>query len=278
MRVLKEEEIKEICEKYKTGKWTQKLLSEQYHCHYATIKKVLKENNIPIVTHTRRKNLNLRDNFFECIDSEEKAYFLGLMLTDGNVYKTKKGLWQIGIELSIKDKDIIEAFKEVLNSNAKITYRKRDNTEMVSIKVYSEKMAKDLSKYGIIPNKTRNIKHLPNINKDFEKDFIRGMLDGDGAIYKSKMNNKEYNHITFCSYSYSICEDFQKICDSYLNEPNKAKILKDNGKEIYRVHYDDQNKVKQLVTVLYKDSNYYLTRKYILAKDIFEDKNEEDIV
>ena len=43
MRVLNEEEVKQICEKYSTGKWTQKLLAEQYHCHYATIKKVLKE-------------------------------------------------------------------------------------------------------------------------------------------------------------------------------------------------------------------------------------------
>lgn len=278
MRVLKEKEIKEICEKYKTGKWTQKLLSEQYHCHYKTIKKILKENNIPTITHTRRKNLNLKEDFFECIDSEEKAYFLGLMLTDGNVYKTKKGIWQIGIELSIKDKDIIEIFRKLLNSNAKITYRKRENTEMVSIKIYSEKMAKDLSKYGVIPNKTKLTKHLPNINKIFQKDFIRGMLDGDGAIYKRKGNNKEYNNITFCSYHYSICEEFKKICDSYLDEPNKTKISKDKGKEIYRVHYNKQSQVKQLVTVLYKDSNYYLTRKYILAKNIFEDKNEEDIV
>ena len=39
-----------------------------------------------------------------------------------------------------------------------------------------------------------------------------------------------------------------------------------------------QDTTKQLVTVLYKDSNYYLTRKYNLAKKVFESKNEEDIV
>ena len=162
----------------------------------------------------------------------------------------------------------------------KIRYRsgERKNTicNCAEIQINDQVFCTHLLNLGVVPRKSGK-EIMPNCN-GFEKDFIRGMLDGDGAIYKSKMNNKEYNHITFCSYSYSICEDFQKICDSYLNEPNKAKILKDNGKEIYRVHYNDQNKVKQLVTVLYKDSNYYLTRKYILAKDIFEDKNEEDIV
>lgn len=280
MRILKDKEIQEVCEKYKTGKWTQKLLAEQYHCNYATIKKVLEKNNIPIITHTKRGNLNLKEDFFENIDSEEKAYFLGLLFTDGNVHQMKKsGLWQISLELSIKDKDILETFKQLLNSNAKTTYRKRENTEMVAFRIYSEKMAQDLSKYGIIPNKTKATKHLPNVPFNLRKHFIRGMIDGDGAIYKSKYKvDKEYYHITFCSYNYSICEELQQICDSFLDEPNKAKILKDNGKEIYRVHYNNQYKVKQLVTVLYKDSNYYLARKYILAKDIFEDKNEEDIV
>ena len=136
-------------------------------------------------------------------------------------------------------------------------------------------MCLDLSKYGIIPNKTKKTKTLPDIPNEFKKDFIRGLIDGDGSIYQS---SNKYNHVTFCSYQYNICNQLQNWCDELINSKNKAKILKDKGKEIYRVHYNNQEQVKRLVTVLYKDSNFYLARKYSKAKAIFEDKSEEDIV
>lgn len=253
-----------------------KLLAEQYHCGVHIIKQALIANNIPIITRTRRCALNLKDDYFENINTEAKAYFLGFLFADGNVCCKKNGRKQVSLEVSIKDKDILDLFKKELNSDAKISYRKREHTETVSTRVYSEKMANDLAKHGIIPNKTKETKHLPNtIPISLMKHFIRGLIDGDGAIYKSQ---DKYWHITFCSYHFSICEELQKICDSCLDNPNKAKILKDKNQQIYRVHYNDQKKVKQLVTVLYKDSNCYLARKYALARDIFEDKSEEDIV
>lgn len=274
--IKNDKDIKDICEKYNNGNWTMKLLAEKYHCSSYVVKNILQDNGVEIKTHTRRFNLNFLDHYFENIDTEDKAYFLGLLLTDGNVHIIKKsGLYQISLELCVKDKDILDKFKKVVNSESKVSYRKRENTEMVCVRFYSEIMAKDLSKYGIIPNKTKKLKHLPILSKELMKHFIRGMIDGDGSIYQSC---GKYNHVTFCSYSYNVCNELQKICDGFIKEPNLAKILKDKGKEIYRVHYNDQTKVKQLVTVLYKDSNYYLARKYALAKNIFEDKNEEDIV
>lgn len=275
------EDIKNICNLYQNEHWTFKLLAEKYHTTRYVIKNIIVDNNIPINSHPRRKGLFLKDNFFEVIDSEAKAYFLGLLFTDGNVFNNHKWETNISLEIHVKDKTVLDTLKELLNSEAKISYRKRENTEMVSFRIYSNKMAQDLSKYGIIPNKTKLTKHLPNnIPKEFIKDFIRGMIDGDGGMYKhtDKKTNKQYNHITFCSYHKSICEELQKICDELIQDTNKAKILKDKDKEIYRVHYNNQRQVKQLVTVLYKDSNYYLPRKYALARDIFEDKSEDDIV
>ena len=45
---------------------------------------MLKENNVEKVA-WRKVNKNLKDDFFEVIDTEEKAYLLGLMTTDGYV-------------------------------------------------------------------------------------------------------------------------------------------------------------------------------------------------
>lgn len=275
--IKKQEDIQNICRLYIEQNWTQKLLAEKYHTTSYVIKNILLDNNIPIKTHTRRKGLFLKEDFFEVIDCEEKAYYLGLLFTDGNITlnEHKNCEAQISLEIHAQDKEILDKLKKLINSDAKISYRKRKNTEMVSFRIFSNKMAKDLMKHNVIPNKTKLAKHLSKyIPKEFIKDFIRGMIDGDGAIY----TNKGYHHVTFCSYQYSICEELQQICDELINDVNKAKILKDKGKEIYRVHYNAQKQVKQLVTVLYKDSNYYLARKYALARDIFEDKSEDDIV
>lgn len=53
-------------------------------------------------------------------------------------------------------------------------------------------MANDLAKFGIIPNKTYLTNHLPEVPKKFLKDFLRGLLDGDGSIYQeTKTKNIE---------------------------------------------------------------------------------------
>lgn len=42
-------------------------------------------------------------------------------------------------------------------------------------------MAKDLSKYGVIPRKTL-VSFLPTIDDQYMNHLIRGILDGDGSI------------------------------------------------------------------------------------------------
>lgn len=273
-RKFNEKDKDEICRLYIEEKWTQKLIYEKYHCSPQTIRNVLKERQVNIRSHPHMKDYKINEDYFNKIDSEAKAYFLGLLFTDGNVFiRNKSG--QISLEIHIQDKEILDKFKQEVNSNNTISYRKRRNTETVCFRISSYKMCLDLSKYGIIPNKTKKTKTLPDIPNEFKKDFIRGLIDGDGSIYQS---SNKYNHVTFCSYQYNICNQLQNWCDELINSKNKAKILKDKGKEIYRVHYNNQEQVKRLVTVLYKDSNFYLARKYSKAKAIFEDKSEEDIV
>ena len=52
-------------------------------------------------------------DFFENIDSEEKAYFLGFLMADGNVYVRKQSQPCIRLEISVKDLEILERFKVI---------------------------------------------------------------------------------------------------------------------------------------------------------------------
>ena len=82
------------------------------------LKEILKKNNII----PRNKSIANRiyfcdDNYFEKIDSKDKAYFLGLLMADGNKYKNT-----VRIELQEKDKSILELFKKYIEYEGNLTY------------------------------------------------------------------------------------------------------------------------------------------------------------
>ena len=66
----------------------------------STIRAIAQENNLKIKVgkpSRHEKNSNFRDDYFKKIDTEEKAYFLGLIYADGNVREHNGGYF-----LSIK--------------------------------------------------------------------------------------------------------------------------------------------------------------------------------
>lgn len=59
-------------------------VAQSLNCCKDTIKRRAQELQC-FVRPYRQKNRDINENYFEIIDSEEKAYFLGLLYTDGNV-------------------------------------------------------------------------------------------------------------------------------------------------------------------------------------------------
>ena len=234
--------------------------------------KYLKQLGIQAVNHQNVTKFN--ENIFDIIDTEEKAYFLGLMFADGNVALDKKRSPMISISLKVSDIKILQDFREILNMHSNLRYDKRKNKDCAILSFRSAHMAETLSKYGIIPNKTYKTKHLPQISSEFFHHFLRGLVDGDGSIYQEG-KSKKYR-IDYCSYRQSICEEFRELCNMFLIKKNTIKI--NNYGSAYHVRFNDQYSVKQLATVLYKDSKISLARKYSLAREIFEDNSEDDIV
>ena len=65
------------------------------------------------ITNTNRVNRRIRSDYFSSIDSPEKAYWLGLLFTDGSVdHYGHTG--RIRLQLQEQDIDILEKFKEDL--------------------------------------------------------------------------------------------------------------------------------------------------------------------
>lgn len=258
---------KEICDLYQTGHYNLKILADKYNTSRHIIKQILLENNIPIESYKiRHTNINLIENFFEIIDTEEKAYLLGFILADGCVDGN-----QLSIEINKKDIEILYMFKKAVNSTAKISERKRQGEILACTRVSSEKMILDLSKYGVVPNKTYITKKLPDIEEPFLHHMLRGFVDGDGWVIYNK--EKSLHVIGIVSYFRSTCEDFKNKCNSLL----KNKITRNvQGYKPCRFSCSAKKEVKELANILYGNANFYLTRKYNKAQEII--KLDEDIV
>lgn len=169
-----EQQQLEICELFKNT--TTRNIGKKFNCSKQTITRVLKQNNIKTYKTNRKYKMN--QNYFNKIDSNDKAYWLGLLTADGSV--TLKDA--ITISLQRNDKYLIELFSKYLNSS----YLIKDNESltksgktsyMSTLYMTSKIMTKDLRDLGLNHNKT--LKEIyPNIDDKYFSSYIRGLIDG----------------------------------------------------------------------------------------------------
>ena len=167
-------EDKLVIEKYNEVKNIKKV-AKSFGVSTRPIKRILDKNNI----HLTNRRYDVNHNYFEDIDCEEKAYWLGFLYADGCVRKSKSGS-QLVLKLSIKDEGHLYKFKENIESGHKINYSesnvitKKGNlstSKNCSIRVNSNKMIEGLIRQGCVPRKTFTIQ-TPNINDDLICLFI----------------------------------------------------------------------------------------------------------
>ena len=260
---LKENEIRLLEKLAKQGK-SIKEIAQEVGYDIKVIKRTAKENNI-LLKYTISPNF--KENFFENIDTEEKAYLLGLYFTDGRVRKDSRCElnYTIHMQLQARDLEMIEKIKDIFQVNNKIYHDKRNNKECYEISFSSRKMAQDLSKYGIVPRKTYETSHLPfeYIPDNLKIHFLRGLFDGDGGFSVDSSYSKDVS-FDFTSYYSSICEEFQKEIDELINKNNHNKIytnIKD-GAQRSRVSWRGKQQVLRILDILYENATIYLKRKH----------------
>jgi hypothetical protein len=185
MKRLTPEQKAEMIELYTSGQIkVPKKLDELYNIYPGSCYNLLKRRNL--IKYSVADQLRcFNENYFDTVESEKQAYFLGLIAADGTVSSAKN---TISITLKLEDGlDLLEELKTEINSTGKIcTYNdKRDDyvrRTMCMMQFTSMHTKKVLYELGISPNKTSNLCY-PKINKELDRHFIRGFIDGDGSFY-----------------------------------------------------------------------------------------------
>lgn len=213
-------------------------------------------------------HLTYNENYFEKIDSHEKAYWLGFIYTDG--YITEKTN-RFGMELNIKDMYHMQNFLNCLESNVKIRTRIRKNKfesqeqefiESCSFLINNKKLHDSLYNLGVLPNKSKIVQFPKEeiLKEEYQLDFIRGLIDGDGSIgLYNTSNGFKKPHVSLISASEKFINQIKKTLNKYNIDINITK-----NRSLFRLMSEKQETVFRLLDLIYKNSNENtrLKRKY----------------
>ncbi len=225
---------------------------------------------------TRTKKTCTRD-FFNVIDTEEKAYWLGFIFADGYISYSEKNMkkgqlattYCTGIKLKWSDREHLKKFNKSIRGNYKVFketshpdgFRKKI-TEAAKILVYSQQMYNDLNKY-FDRDKTYTAK-FPSIPENLMRHFIRGYFDGDGCF--------SFTDRTFDIEFLGASKDFHEGLANVLSKNNfkftiNSKINKYNT-EMYYIYINRNEDKCNFLKWIYEDCNIYLERKYKKYLDV----------
>lgn len=244
--------IAELITLYNQGN-TPAQIAELYGCYISNITRRLKKAGIVLkrdyskTRYSRENRHNIDINFFKVIDTEEKAYFLGLMYSDGSVSDNQ-------FYLKLNDEDVIVKFKDSLKCDYPIKHNEFPNYNYI-LQVSSKEMCKDLINLGCYKNKTKIIE-FPNIDKSLYNHFIRGFFDGDGCVRVGSTKGKCRFDIASASYNFII-----QLKNILTPIATHIGISKENKYDVWHLRCGGKQ-VQQILDWLYKDSTVYMQRKY----------------
>lgn len=248
-----------IIKMYEDGLSTEKI-GEVFKVTGNTIAKILRDSGVELRGLGRITKI-IHHDYFETIDNEYKAYFLGLMITDGSVVvpKTRKRSPSISLELQAQDKYIVELFEKEICGDSNTT--KINKAGNAAFRGASRKMAEDLAKYGVVPNKTFKT-YLPKIENSLMRHLIRGIFDGDGTVYTRKVDG----HLIFGFYGTNTL--LNQLKDYLIKEINISdnKIIDKKDCNVSMVYFSKKEDAKAFYDLIYSDATIYLKRK----KDKFD--------
>ena len=198
------------------------------------------------------------EDYFESIDTPDKAYILGFLLGDGNI---DKKFFRLSIKIHKRDREVLEYIKRQLKSDAPIS-ESRTRETMICLRISSYKLISDLSKCNMVPKKA-HIVRLPEIRDELYSHLIRGLFDADGSISTGLAKNKHGIYkINTCSCNIrGNGEALEKVREVICDQVGiSQKVYKYDGTSNYQL--GGRPRITKFAKWLYADAPFCLSRKY----------------
>ena len=237
---------------------------KKYRVSNKTIYDILKLQNVKLLDYGEHSKIyTLNEHYFDIIDTNNKAYILGLLYADGcNMGK------YITLSLKSCDKDILESINNELSSNRPLrllSYSQKNNnwSDQYELTITNKYMAMQLSKLGMVKNKSLILTFPEWMDDKFVPSFLRGYMDGDGTVGKYE-----------CRISFISTEQFCEKTAEFLNKKlgvhcGVYKCNKNSTTSTRIMQIAGRNQVKRFLDYIYEDAELFLERKYEIYQNVY---------
>ena len=217
---------------------------------------------------TPRKNkYTFNEHYFDEIDTEEKAYWLGFLYADGFILSARhrpdkpRESQSFGFTINIEDIEIMQQFKKDLEATNPINVYNahegdfKEDGIYIRILLTSNYTVNMLKKWGVIENKTFYIKWPDFLRDDLIPHFIKGYSDGDGSVVIDKNNRFHWVISGTEELLNGIKHYFKK------DELKLEKRWKERKNNNYSLHFSGNQQVLNFLSKIYSNENFCLKRK-----------------
>ena len=260
-------QIYEMYELYEQGKNTREI-GALYNLSHSYISRLFHQESLNLRDqHETSRKHNFNEKFFDSINTQEKAYFLGLLWADGT-NSLEKHCIEIGLQE--KDKHILEQMLIAIDADYKLKCVKSQypgGQDIYKLSLFSEYMSNRLNDIGMIPNKSLVLTFPTCVPSYLIFHFIRGVFDGDGYI----SHNNDYT----CEImgTESFCMTLQKILLEVGIESKIYNTTLRKETSTRRLYIGRKENVCKLLHYIYDNSTVCLKRKYDIALSRYINKN-----
>ena len=243
-----QEQVQDMVTSYQQGESAQ-LIGKRYGTSHQVIQSLLAKQGVLLRSNADANRRQTYDaHYFQFIDTEEKAYWLGFLTADGCITPGKKPgqSMRLSLHLALQDYEHLVKLKSALQASQTISTSERS----CSFTIFSSEIAADLVQHGILPKKTFSTKPA-QVAPELARHYWRGVIDGDGYI------SKDRKQLTLIG-DYEVVSGFQAFVLAHCPKV-KASIFRNENIYTFKV---TGTAAMQVLEVLYEGATVCLERKY----------------
>ena len=191
------------------------------------------------------------EHYFDSVDTEEKAYWLGFLDADG--YQDGH---EVVVNLNAQDEEHLWKLRAALRSEHPVRLLHDDAMTggfRATFRVSSQSLCSGLNKWGCVPTKSLIVPYPHELPPLLHRHFIRGVFDGDGCLSQSQRGHWKWG-------IYSANPAFLDGVAARLREAGQEsrRSRKDGGRSI---NVTNRPGILWLYSYLYDGATVWLDRK-----------------
>lgn len=265
-RLLPINEKEKICDLYNSGMSTVKI-GEMYGVNNKPISVVLQEYGINRSQSKMVRKYKVNEEYFDVIDSPNKAYIIGFLSADGCNYPKKS---TISMSLEECDKEILEKICLEMDNQHPLEYIDYTNKNdfgysyknQYRMLIFSSHMCEALNKVGVSPNKSLSLSFSKMIPEEYLADYVRGVFDGDGSIGIKDLSTYNGTLSVSITSTYDFCYELKNRLLDNLGIYSRINEASNHNGITSCISISKKDDIKRFLDWIYNDAALYLKRKH----------------